>query len=52
MESLKKMLMGIAICLVGVAVSFGLAYLGWGISLFGLIITAAGYFAGDKDENE
>lgn len=58
MKSLKKMLLGIAICLMGIAVSCGfdtgsLVFAGWGISLFGLIVAAIGYyFTEDDDKNE
>lgn len=40
--------MGIAIILCGIAVTLGapgLTYVGWGICLVGLVVSAAGYFS-------
>ncbi len=52
MKSLKKMLMGIAISLMGIVISCGfnsddIFFIGCGISLFGLIVSAIGYFTND-----
>lgn len=52
MKSQKKMLLGIAISLFGVAISSGLDFgdfvlIGWGISLFGLIVVFIGYYFTD-----
>ena len=55
MKTLKKMLMGIAIMLMGITISTGFDFgypvlIGWGISLFGLIVTALSlYFSEDED---
>ena len=47
---IKRMLLGIAIILFGIVIACSkssddiLVYIGWGISLVGLIISVTGYF--------
>jgi hypothetical protein len=54
MKGIKKLLLGIAIILFGCAIACsGGGYndmidIGWGIALFGLIVSIAGYFSEDK----
>ncbi|WP_170866759.1 hypothetical protein [Anaerocolumna jejuensis] len=47
MKSVKKILMGIAIILFGIAISFGhdsFLFIGWIVSMFGLIMSFIGYY--------
>ena len=49
MRSIKKILMGIAVILFGCAISASnisneISFVGWGISLLGLIISAHGFW--------
>jgi hypothetical protein len=54
MRGIKSVLVGIAIILFGSAIACSssselpLVYIGWGISLFGLIVSIAGYLSDDK----
>ena len=47
MKSVKKILMGIAIILFGIAISFGhdsFLFIGWIVSIIGLIMSFIGYY--------
>ncbi|WFR55868.1 hypothetical protein QA584_19915 [Anaerocolumna sp. AGMB13025] len=47
MKSMKKILMGIAIILFGIAISLGpdsFLFIGWIVSLVGLIMSFIGYY--------
>jgi hypothetical protein len=54
MKGIKKLLLGMSIILFGCAIACsGSSYnpivnIGWGISLFGLIVSIAGYLSDDK----
>lgn len=54
MKSVRTILMGIAVILVGIAfatakISDTFAFVGWGISIFGAIISFVGYFFVDEE---
>ncbi|SHL37432.1 hypothetical protein SAMN02745136_04738 [Anaerocolumna jejuensis DSM 15929] len=47
MKSVKKILMGIAIILLGIAISLGpdsFLFIGWVVSIIGLIMSFIGYY--------
>jgi hypothetical protein len=54
MKGIKRLLLGISIILFGSAIACSssselpLVYIGWGISLFGLIVSVAGYCSEDN----
>lgn len=52
MKAIKRMLLGIAVSLMGISISCGFdssdfVFIGWAISLFGLIIAVIGYYFTD-----
>lgn len=55
MKAVKKMLMGIAVILFGIAILAGGAgelvmnYIGWSVALVGLVLAFAGYFFTQDD---
>ncbi|WP_101697407.1 hypothetical protein [Clostridium minihomine] len=58
MKSVKKMLMGIAIILFGISIGIGgvggagevnLVYIGWLVSIIGLIMSFVGYYFTQDD---
>ena len=52
MRSVKKILMGIAITLFGISVAIGgnvFIYIGWAISLVGVILSFIGYYFTEDD---
>jgi hypothetical protein len=48
MRGNKKLLLGIAIILFAIATGGILLEIGWGISLFGLIVSISGYFSEEE----
>jgi hypothetical protein len=48
MKGIKKLLLGISIILFGCATGGILFDIGWGIALFGLIVSIVGYFSEDE----